>query len=127
MRLAMSALLFGTAVSACSSTVDPATLAGKWSEVEQLPGNSLDMTLATSGSNVSGSGNWCGEALRCGTVTVSGTLNGDAIHLDIVFDSGVIDHFDGRISLLRALDGSVREEVPGQQPQPPHAVSFRRA
>jgi len=122
----MSVLLLGAAVSACSSTLDPAMLAGKWSQVEQIAGNSLEMTLTTSGSNVSGSGSWCGEAFRCGTLTVSGTVNGDAMHLDIAYDSGVIDHFDGRFSLLGTLDGSASTEVPGQVMPATHTMTFRR-
>jgi len=37
------------------------------------------------GSMISGGGNWCGEAGPCGTVTVTGTVNGDAVHLDLTY------------------------------------------
>ena len=125
MRLLMSVLLVG-AVAACSSTLDPATLAGTWSRLEQIPENSSDMTLTTSGSSISGSGNWCGEALGCGTLSVTGSVMGGAIHLDIAYSNGRIEHFDGRIKAFTTLDGSVVGEAPGQPPQLPYAATFRR-
>ena len=128
MRLVMSVLLIGAAVSACSSTVDiNPTVVGKWAQANEPPGNSVEMMLATSGSSISGAGTWCGEALRCGVITVSGMVNGDVIHLDIVYDSGLIEHFDGRINLLGVLDGSEIGSIPGEPPELPHAVTFRRA
>ena len=126
MRRVVSVLLLGVAVGACSSTLDPATLAGSWSKLELIPGNSVNMTLATSGMNISGSGNWCGEALGCGTLTVSGKAIGNAIHLDIVYNNGLIEHFDGQINPFSILDGSARSEFPGQPPRLPYAVTFRR-
>jgi hypothetical protein len=127
MRLVMSVLLVSAVASACSSTLEPATLDGKWTQTSTVPGNSFDMTLATSGLNVSGSGEWCGEALGCGTLTVTGAVNGDAIHLDIVLNTGVVDHFDGRINLFGTLEGSLLEVVPGGLPQLPHGASYRKA
>ena len=128
MRLALSVLLMGAAMSACSSSVDlNPTVVGKWDQANEPPGNSVEMTLATSGSSISGAGTWCGEALRCGVISVSGMVNGDAIQLDIVYDSGLIEHFDGRINLLGIIDGSEIGSIPGEPPQPPHAVTFRRA
>ena len=127
MRKVMSVLLIGAALAACSSTVDPAMLAGNWSKAEPIPGNSVNFTLATSGSTISGTGNWCGEALGCGTLTVSGAVMGDAIHLDIVYSNGLIEHFDGHINAFSSLEGSERGEVSGQPPQLPHAATFHRA
>ena len=128
MRLVMSVLFLGAVLIGCSgSTGLTPTVVGKWSEVEHIPGNSVEITLTTSGSNVSGSGTWCGEAMGCGPLTVSGAVNGGAIHLDIAYSNGLIEHFDGRISLSSTLDGSATGEFPGQPPQLPHAVTFRRA
>ena len=127
MRLVMSVLLVGVAVAACSSNLDPATLAGTWSRIEPIPENSSDMTLTTSGSSISGSGNWCGEALGCGTLTVTGSVMGGAIHLDIAYSNGRIEHFDGRMRAFTTLDGSVIGEFPGQPPQLPYAATFHRA
>ena len=127
MRLVMSVLLVGAAVAACSSTLDPATLAGTWSRMEPIPGNSSDMTLTTSGSSLSGAGTWCGEALGCGTLTVTGSVVGGSVHLDIVYSNGRIEHFDGQIKALTTLEGSVKGEYPGQPPQLPYAATFHRA
>jgi hypothetical protein len=123
----MSALLLGAAVAACSGTLDPAMVAGNWSKMEPIPENSVSMTLTTSGSRISGTGNWCGEALGCGTLTVSGMVTGDLIHLDFVYSNGVIEHFDGRVRAYAILEGSARGEVPGQPPQLPHGATFRVA
>lgn len=127
MRLVMSALLVGAAVAACSSTLDPAVLAGTWSRMEPIPENSSAMTLTTSGSSISGSGTWCGEALGCGALTVTGKAIGGTILLDIVYSNGRIEHFDGRIRGLTTLEGSVQGEFPGQPPQLPYAATFHRA
>src|SRR3982074_3153942 len=127
MRLVMSVLLLGAAVAACSGTLDPAMVAGNWSKLEAIPGNSVNLTLATSGSTISGTGNWCGEALGCGTLTVSGAVVGDAIHLDIGYSNGLIEHFEGHINAFSSLEGSERGEVSGQPPQLPHAATFHRA
>jgi hypothetical protein len=127
MRKVMSVLLLGAAVAACSSTLDPAMVAGNWSKLEQIPGNSVNLKLATSGSTISGTGNWCGEAMGCGTLTVSGAVVGDAIHLDIVYSNGLVEHFDGHINAISTLEGSERGEVSGQPPQLPHAATFHRA
>jgi hypothetical protein len=128
MRLVMSVLFLGAILSGCSSSTGLSpTVVGKWSQVEHIPGNSVEITLTTSGSNVSGSGTWCGEAMGCGVVTVSGAVNGSVIHLDIAYSNGLIEHFDGRISVLGTLDGSATGEFPGQPPQLPHLVTFLRA
>jgi hypothetical protein len=58
---------------------------------------------------------------------VSGSVIGDAIHLDVAYSNGLIDHFDGYIKAFSTLDGSERSEVPGQPPQLPHAATFHRA
>jgi hypothetical protein len=127
MRKVMSVLLLGATLAACSNTLDPAIVAGTWSKLEPIPGNSVNLMLATSGSTISGTGNWCGEAFGCGTLAVSGTIIAGAIHLDIVFSTGLIDHFDGHFNAFNTLDGSERSEVPGQPPQLPHAATFHRA
>jgi hypothetical protein len=49
-----------------------------------------------------------------------------AIHLDIAYSNGRIEHFDGRIKAFTTLDGSVVGEAPGQPPQLPYAATFRR-
>ena len=128
MRSVKSVLVLGALIGGCSSSTGlGSSVVGKWSQVEQIPGNSVEMTLTSSGSRISGSGTWCGEALGCGLITVSGTVSGDAIHLDIAYDNGLIEHFDGRISVLSTLEGSERGEFPGTPPQLPHAVTFHRA
>ena len=62
---------------------------GTWAEVQSVPGNSLTMTLTSSGSSVTGSGAFAGEAGPVGTVAVTGTTHASDVHLDLVLTSTV--------------------------------------
>lgn len=90
-------------------------LDGKWTHDSGIPGSSLQFTLARNGTAVSGSGTWTGEACCSGTVTVTGTVTGDVIDLDLAYvvtqgaDVGrtFTEHFEGSfispVSLLGRL------------------------
>jgi hypothetical protein len=123
----MSVLLLVVFGSACSDSIMGGNVVGKWSQTEQFPGNSLTLNLVQNGSTVSGDGNWCGEALGCGTVTVTGTASGSTVHLDINFDSGSIEHFDGQLRTFRLLEGSISFQSPGGPPPVPFAAKFERS
>jgi hypothetical protein len=129
MRLVMSVTsVFMLAVGAigCSDSIGPKSIVGLWVEDSSPAGNSLDMSLALNGSNISGQGSWCGEALGCGLTTVTGTASGDKIHLVTTFDSGSRQTFDGTLTSSNSLAGSVVGGSPGGQIQLPHAQSFHR-
>lgn len=85
MRSVKSVLLLALVVAGCSDTVGPGNIVGKWDQDFTVPGNSLEMDLTLAGSVVSGSGDWCAEAGPCGIVTVTGTVNGNAVQLDLTF------------------------------------------
>jgi hypothetical protein len=125
MRLAMSVFFFGLAVVGCSDSFGPGTIDGMWLHVT-VPGSSLSMVLARSGSTVSGTGNWCGEALGCGTTTVTGTVSGNKVHLVTTFDTGQIETFDGAFKSANSLEGSAIDHAPGGPPQLPFALSYQR-
>jgi hypothetical protein len=127
MRLLMSIasmLLVGVVANGCSDSVGPESIVGLWDMTGNLPGSSRDMVLALNGSTVSGQGSWCGEALGCGTTTVTGTATGDKIHLVTTFDDGRVDKFDGRLTSTNSLVGRALSTAPPEVLSSPQ--SFRR-
>ena len=119
MRSVLSVLSLAV-VTGCSNSVAPGSIDGRWAEPFTVPGNSFQMDLAANGSTVSGTGTWSGEACCGGTLAVSGTIDGDKVHLDIsIFQSsgGLIgatnySHFDGKLILNRVLQGTVKSRDP---------------
>ena len=126
MRSVLSVLLLVVLGSACSDSLIGGNVAGRWTLVQQFPGSGLTMNLAQQGSSVSGDGTWCGEALGCGTTTISGTASGTKIHLDITFDSGAVEHFDGALMLFHSLEGLISFQSPGGPPPQPFPAKFER-
>jgi hypothetical protein len=127
MRLVMSiasSLLLGVVANACSDPVGPESIVGLWDMTATVPGNARDMTLALDGSTITGHGNWCGEALRCGTTSVTGTATGDRIHLITTFDDGRVEKFDGKLTSANALVGRALSTAPPEVLSAPQ--SFRR-
>jgi hypothetical protein len=107
-----SLLLLGVVANGCSDPVGPESIVGLWDLTDTVPGNSQEMLLALNGSTVTGTGSWCGEALRCGTTTVTGRATGDKIHLVTTFDSGHVETFDGRLVSANSLVGSAAVSPP---------------
>jgi len=127
MRLVMSIaslLLVGLVANGCSDPVGPESIVGLWDLTGSLPGNSQSMILALDGSTVSGQGTWCGEALRCGTTTVTGTATGNKIHLVTTFDDGSVQKFDGSLISENSLVGRALWTNPPEVLSAPQ--SFRR-
>ena len=119
MRFAMSVALLCVVLGGCSSDTAPfpTSIDGPWSQDFSMPGNFFTMQLTSSGSSVSGTGNYCGEAGPCGTVSVAGTVNGSAVHLDLTLTqqqptAGVttVEHFDGAFSGPYTLVGTETSE-----------------
>jgi hypothetical protein len=114
----------------CSNPVGPRNIVGKWDQDFSFPGSFLEMDLTLNGSMISGSGNWCGEAGPCGTLTVAGTVNGDAVQLDLTYTLQLpipgpmsTQHFDGRLTSRNSLQGSLGIGTPGSTQN----VSYHRA
>ena len=89
------------------------------------------MTLTSSGSSVTGTGAFAGEAGPAGTVAVTGMVSGADVHLDLLLTStvpvaGVIhrDSFDGKVSATE-LRGTLTD-VTGSTPGTPFSVVFKR-
>jgi hypothetical protein len=126
MRSVLSVLLLVVVGSGCSDSLIGANVAGSWTLLAQPPGNARTMGLTQHGSSVSGAGTWCGELIGCGTTTISGTASGREVHLDIIFDSGATEHFDGELNMFSFLEGSMFFHSPGGMPQLPFAARFKR-
>jgi hypothetical protein len=115
MRLVKSVLVIAVVTLVglgCSGSLEPGWIAGKWAEDFAVPAGWVEMTLRTSGNNVTGSGSGCGEAGTCGTFTVTGTVDGATVHLDI----GSTEHFDGELQPSGALLGSATFNIVGRPP-----------
>jgi hypothetical protein len=112
-RALVSLLAFSLAavVVSCSggSLTDSQSVArelnGTWSELFTIPGSSLVITLATHDTTVSGTGTYSNEAGPSGTMACTGTISGNAIDLDVVFDDRHVMHFTGELSSPTRLLG----------------------
>ncbi|HEX9128406.1 MAG TPA: hypothetical protein VF850_04520 [Gemmatimonadaceae bacterium] len=115
MRLVKSVLVIAvmTLVGVgCSGSLEPGWIAGKWAEDFAVTAGRVEMTLRPSGNSVTGSGSACGEAGTCGTFTVTGAIDGAAVHLDM----GSTEHFDGILQPSGALQGPATFNIPGRPP-----------
>jgi hypothetical protein len=58
---------------------------GTWVAPFSVPGSGEGWTLSLSGTDITGDGTWSGEACCSGTVSITGTVRGDSLHLDVVY------------------------------------------
>jgi hypothetical protein len=134
MHSVRSVWLLGLLVIGCSGAepfLGPAVIDGRWgTAASSIPGNFFEMDLNSTGSTVSGSGSYAGEAGPAGTLTVAGTVDGIIVHLDLTFTQQVpraepanIEHFDGQFTSANTLEGSTTSDTPGQ---PLGRASYRR-
>ena len=99
------------ALSACTSSMGPQTidqrLSGTWSEdgLAQVEGE-FTMVLAAHDTIVTGTGHYADEALRSGTVTITGVIEGQNIDLTVTFDYGDVAHFNATLQGTDTLGGS---------------------
>jgi hypothetical protein len=80
-------------------------LNGTWRDILSSPGYHFEMTLATTGNAVTGTGFFSYEAGPIGTVAVTGTVTGDQVDLDIVYSIGGTRHFQGALEMFTLLTG----------------------
>ena len=106
--------------TACSGgdlfTPTPETLQGHWATVNNIPGSGESWDLTVQESAISGTGSWSGEACCAGTLSLTGTIVGDSIHLDLTVVTTISatprapfhKHFDGALTSRTVLEGTVR-------------------
>jgi hypothetical protein len=131
MRFVMSMALLCVALAGCGSDTAPTakSIDGPWSQDFSTSGSFLTMHLTSAGTSVSGTGNFCGEAGPCGTLSVVGTVNGSAVHLDLTLTQqqpatgpATVEHFDGAFSGLYTLVGT---EISDGSTSAGQTVTFR--
>lgn len=132
MRARSMCVVLLLSVAGCSASLTGVfPIDGSWAEVESIPGNALTMTLTSSGSSVTGSGAFAGEAGPSGTVAVTGSTSGSAVHLDLVLTQSAPftgpatrERFDGKVGATK-LRGTLTD-VTGSTPGTPVSVVFAR-
>ena len=133
MRAVRSVWLLALLAMGCSGAepfLGPASIDGSWAEGFSIAGNFIGFDLTSTGSTVTGSGNYCGEAGPCGTLSVAGTIDGLGVHLDLTFTEQVprvgqtmVEHFDGQFTSANVIEGSIATSTPGEVPE---KISYHR-
>jgi hypothetical protein len=130
MRSVKSVFSLALVLIACSDPVGPGSIVGKWNQDFSFPGSFFEMDLTLSGSTVSGAGNWCGEAGPCGVVSVTGTVSGDLVQLDLTYTAQIptpgpasTQQFRGRLTSPTVLKGALGVGTPQINPN----ISYHRA
>jgi hypothetical protein len=107
-----------------------ASLRGKWTVQETVPGSSFSTTLTPSGDSLTGLGDFVVEAGGSGFSTARGDVEGDVVNLDFTlmqeFPGGGVqtfEHFIGRLSMGK-LSGTM--QVVDHRGLPPVPIVFVR-
>lgn len=104
----LAALALLTSLLACSSDSTGLTesqqtaarLKGTWSRPNGFPGTSFTIFLDTQDTTVTGTGFFSYEAGPAGTLTVTGTVSGNTVDLDVVYTiTDQHEHFRGEVFL----------------------------
>ena len=96
----------------------PETLQGRWSTLNEIPGSGESWDLSVQGSAITGTGSWSGEACCAGTISLTGAISGDSIHLDLTFvvtnsanpRAPFHERFDGALTSRTVLRGTVTND-----------------
>lgn len=131
----MLAMLVPCLVAGCSggALVDPGPFPvdGQWAVTGTVPGSGFGFTLTSSGSAITGSGTFRGEAGPAGTMTITGTVNGSNVQLDFLEhvtvpqDLGITEeHFVGTVGRTE-MTGTIKRGPP-TDPSPPVQTVFTR-
>jgi hypothetical protein len=97
-----------------------------WAQQGTVVGSSLVLTLGSFGLMLSGTGQYAIEAGRSGTLTLTGSVSNERVHLDIVYDIGALAQFDGTLADRNTLTGALHNGPP-QSLTPSFMVTFARA
>ena len=94
------------------------TLQGSWAAMDEVAGSGELWDLSVQGSTITGTGSWSGEACCAGTLSLTGAISGDSIHLDLTFvvtnsanpRAPFHQHFDGALTSRTVLRGTVTND-----------------
>ncbi len=107
-------------------------LPGTWTAPFVIAGSGESWTLSLSGTDITGTGTWSGEACCSGTVAVSGVLRGDSLHLDLLYVEtsptasrppssahidGVLDTPTDLVGITQSADGTTEPAHYVKQPR----------
>lgn len=117
----MAALFIACLSMACSGDLlapTAANLQGRWATVNQIPGSGESWDLSVQGSAITGTGSWSGEACCSGTLSLTGAIAGDSVHLDLtVVTTNAAsprdpyhEYFDGVLESRTVLRGTIRRD-----------------
>ena len=112
MRLLSAVALIPLALFGCGQSVLAPTgnLDGRWEwQFNRNPsGSSINLTLATAGSLVTGSGNVCGVGPACspGPVTITGHSAPMSFQLTLRGDQGFVATYSGQVRERNQLSGT---------------------
>ena len=133
MRSVLSMLVIGLIVGGCSSSLEPGALAGQWHQNFGFPGAFFEMTLRGTSAGIEGSGFGCGEAAQCGSYAITGTVDGNGVHLDLIEtvqqpqgNAVFTWHFDGHRYLSNTLRGTLRSTGPSAEVGLSYPVTYQR-
>lgn len=133
MRSVLSMLVIGLIVGGCSSTLEPRALEGVWHQNFGFPGAFFEMTLRSTSSGIEGDGFGCGEAAQCGLYAITGTVDGNGVHLDLVetvqqpqANAVFTWHFDGTRYLSNTMRGTIRSTGASAEVGLKYAVTYQR-
>jgi hypothetical protein len=101
-------------------------LNGAWAQQGTVVGSSLVLTLGSLGTMLSGTGQYAIEAGRSGTLTLTGSVSNQRVHLDLVYDTGAVAQLDGTLADRNTLAGAMHNGPP-QSLTPSFLVTFARA
>jgi hypothetical protein len=100
-------------------------LNGAWTQQGTVVGSSLVLTLGSLATMLSGTGRYAIEAGRSGTLTLTGSVSNERVHLDLVYDTGAVAQFDGTLADRNTLTGAMHNGPP-QSLTPSFMVTFAR-
>lgn len=112
MRRLILALAIGS-VAACSSSgvTNPNTVAadlrGTWTQTGLGAGSSRVFTVQVSGTTVTGTGTYAGEAGPSGNLVVTGVITGTNITLTLAQDDDVTYHLNATLASPNLLTGAL--------------------
>jgi hypothetical protein len=98
------------AVAGCGSddvAPTPATLNGTWIDPNwnRVVGSGYEWNLTATGTSITGTGGWWGEALGGGAITITGNIANGDVHLDLIVTSNprfppltTHERFDGSLT-----------------------------
>lgn len=121
MRRLIAGICIATLLTSCGGDTSTPSINGKWNEVYSFPGSSLNFTLSTQNTAVSGTGSYVGEAGPQGALTVTGTYQPPSVNLSIVYDNGATYTFVGTVPDSNDMNGKMTYLT-----YAPTAVSFVR-